>query len=117
MKPTDSLKLVGGVLDLQIVDADGARCGIADDIELDGRPGEPLTVKAIVVGPGAWRGRLPGWAMALVRLIAGERIVRVPWNQVASISSEIRLRCPARELGLMKTEDRARKYIPRMGAM
>lgn len=117
MKPGGSIKLVGGLRDLQIVDSEGARCGIADDLELDGAPGGKLKIKAILVGPGAWRGRLPGWAMLAVRMIAGERIVRVPWNRVSRIASEIHLDCPARELGLMKAEDRARRYIPHVGAL
>jgi sporulation protein YlmC with PRC-barrel domain len=117
MKPGDSIKLVGGLRDLQIVDADGARCGIADDLEFDGAPGGPLAIKAILVGPGAWRGRLPGWAMFLVGMIAGDGMVRVPWSRVRRIASEIHLDCPARALGLMKAEDRARRYIPRAGAL
>jgi hypothetical protein len=117
VKPTDSIKLVGGLRDLQIVDADGARCGIADDLEFDGTPPGPLAIKAILVGPGAWRGRLPGWVMRLVRMIAGETMVRVPWSRVSRVTSEIHLACPAREVGLMKAEDRARRYIPRTGAL
>jgi hypothetical protein len=117
MKPMGSIKLVGGVRDLQIVDVAGARCGIADEIEFDGRPGEPLAIKAILVGPGGWLGRLPTWARRIVKVIAGDSVVRVPWNKVARISSEIHLVCPAREIGLMKAEDRARRFIPRKGAM
>ena len=51
MKRDGYLKLVGEVRDMQIVDCDGARCGIADDIELDGF-GKTLKVKALLVGPG-----------------------------------------------------------------
>lgn len=117
MKPNGSIKLVSGLRDLQIIDADGNRCGIVDEIEFDGTPGGPLTVKAILVGPGAYRGRLPNWAFWFVRLLAGDRIVRVPWIRVASIASEVRLSCPAAELGLRKAEDRARRYLPQKGAL
>jgi sporulation protein YlmC with PRC-barrel domain len=90
LKRDGYLKLVGEVRDVQIVDCDGARCGIADDIELD-RVGKTLKVRALLVGPGAFRGRLPAWAQALVKWIAGERITRVPWDAVLRITSEIRL--------------------------
>jgi hypothetical protein len=55
--------------------------------------------------------------MRIVKLVAGDSVVRVPWNKVATISSEIHLVCPARDIGLMKGEDRAKRYIPRKGAM
>jgi hypothetical protein len=117
VKPDGRLKLVGGVRDLQVIDADGLRCGIADDIEFRGKPGAPLAIKAILVGPGAWRGRLPRWAMWIVASIAGDGIVRVPWEKVATVSSEIKLSCAGRELGLMKYEDQAGRFIPHRGAL
>ena len=91
MKRDGYLKLVGEVRDMQIVDCDGARCGIADDIELDGF-GKTLKVKALLVGPGAYRGRLPAWAQAVVVWIASERVTKVPWDAVLRITSEIRTR-------------------------
>jgi sporulation protein YlmC with PRC-barrel domain len=117
VKPDGRVKLVGGVRDLQIIDADGARCGIADDIEFEGKAGEALKIKAILVGPGAWRGRLPRWVMILVTAVAGDGVVRVPWDKVATIGSEIKLSCGARELGLMRGEDRAGRFVPRKGAI
>jgi hypothetical protein len=90
LKRDGYLKLVGEVRDMQIVDCDGARCGIADDIEFDSL-GKTLKVKALLVGPGAYRGRLPAWAQAVVKWIAGERVTKVPWEAVLRITSEIRL--------------------------
>ena len=43
MTPQASLKLVGEVRDLQIIDSEGVHCGIADDLEFEGEPGRPLT--------------------------------------------------------------------------
>ncbi|MDB5710233.1 MAG: hypothetical protein JWL96_2303 [Sphingomonas bacterium] len=117
MKPDGSLKLVGGVRDLQIVDADGVKCGIVDEIEFEGAAGGPLRIKAILVGPGAYRDRLPRWVLWVVWRIAGDRVVRVPWAQVAHIGSMVKLAIPARQLGLMRSEDRARRYVPRVGAL
>jgi sporulation protein YlmC with PRC-barrel domain len=103
LKRDGHLKLVGEVRDMQIVDCAGARCGIADEIELD-RVGKTLKVKALLVGPGAYRGRLPAWAQALVKWIAGERVTRVPWNAVLRITSEIKLEKEAAHYGLMVVE-------------
>lgn len=116
-KPDGNLKLVGEVRDLQIVDRDGIKCGIADDIELEGKPGGPLRIKAILVGPGAWAGRLPGWLLALTGRIAGRRVVRVPWSKVESIGSTIALSATAAELGLGVVERKAARLVPKGGAL
>ena len=114
MKRDGYLKLVGEVRDMQIVDCDGARCGIADDIELDGF-GKTLKVKALLVGPGAYRGRLPAWAQAVVIRIASERVTKVPWDAVLRITSEIRLKKKASYYGLRVVErdlERRMSHIP-----
>jgi sporulation protein YlmC with PRC-barrel domain len=117
MKPSGKIKLVGQLLDLPIIDKDGNYSGIVDDIELDGGPGNDARVVALLVGPGAYRGRLPRWAMALVRSIAGDRITRVPLDQVGAIDSAVHLTGSADRAGLHKSEDSARAWIPRKGAM
>jgi hypothetical protein len=68
------------------------------------RVGKSLKVKALSVGPGAYRGRLPAWAQAFVKWIAGERVIRVPWNAVLRITSEIKLEKEAAHYGLMVVE-------------
>jgi sporulation protein YlmC with PRC-barrel domain len=103
LKRDGYLKLVGEVRDMQIVDCYGARCGIADDIEFDDL-GKTLKVKALLVGPGAYRGRLPAWAQAVVKWIASERVTRVPWNAVLRITSDIRLEKEAAYYGLRVVE-------------
>ena len=55
----DEMDLVYRVLDDQLVDATGRRCGRVDDLEIDARFGEPAYVTRILSGPGAWPGRLP----------------------------------------------------------
>jgi sporulation protein YlmC with PRC-barrel domain len=112
VKPSGRLKLVSGVRDLQIVDADGVHCGIVDDIELEGRASGEMRVKALLVGPGAYAERLPAWWMALIRLVAGDGIVRVPWSEVESITSVVRLASPAAKLGLCRGEDKAARLLP-----
>jgi sporulation protein YlmC with PRC-barrel domain len=117
VKPSGRLKLVTGVRDLQIVDSEGVHCGIVDDIELEGKAGGALRVKALLVGPGGFEERLPRWWMALVRLIAGDRIVRIPWSKVESITSVVRLASPGATLGLCRGEDQARRLLPPAGKL
>jgi sporulation protein YlmC with PRC-barrel domain len=117
MNPSDSIKIVSQLLDLPILDKDGNYCGIVDDIELTGEPGKQTRFAALLVGPGAYEGRMPRWAMWLVRKIAGDRITRVPIGDVASINSAVHLKRKAATLGLHRSEDAARAWIPRAGAM
>ena len=117
MKPSDPMRLVSQVRDLQIVDAEGVHCGIVDDIELEGKPGGPLRVKALVVGPGGYSKRLPGWWLALVNVIAGNSVVRVPWSEVEHITSTVRLASPAVKLGLGKGDRRAARLLPKTGGI
>ena len=116
MKPSGRLKLVSGLRDLQIVDSDERNCGIVDDVELEGKPGGELRIKALLVGPGAWAKRLPGWWMPIVRLLAGKAIVRVPWSEVAGVTSVVKLASTAGKLGLARGEGRAGKLLPPVGS-
>ena len=117
MKPTDPIKLVSQLIDLPLLDKDQRWCGIVDDIEFEGGPGHETRIKALLAGPGAYRGRMPGWMFWLVEKLAGGHVARVPFDQVDSIVSAVRLKCRAEEIGLHRTEDKARAWIPRWGAM
>ena len=116
MKPQDKIQLVSGLLDLPILDKDYRYCGIVDDLEFEEADGA-LRVKALLVGPGAYRGRLPGWAFRLVGWIAGKRIARVPWDAIAEIGSAVVLDVSAETCGLHRTEDRVRRLIAHRGAL
>ena len=117
MKPDSRIKLVSELLDLPLYDVEGKYCGIVDDIELTGGPGKDLKLKALLVGPGAYKGRLPGWAMWLVEKIAGNRVTRVPMDKVHSIGAAVHLECSGWQLGLHKSEHRAAEWIPHEGAL
>jgi len=117
MNPSDPLKLVAQLLDLPLLDKDGNYAGIVDDVELTGGAGKTSRIAALLVGPGAYQGRLPVWAMWVVRKIAGDRITRVPMEKVASINSAVHLKVTADSLKLHQSENKARAWIPRMGAM
>ena len=117
MTPSSPIKLVSELLDLPLYDVDGKYCGVVDDVELDGEPGKPLKLKALLVGPGAYAGRLPRWAMRVVTLIAGDRLTRVPTDKIRTIDATVHLKCPGRDLGLHRSETAAAKWIPEWGAL
>jgi sporulation protein YlmC with PRC-barrel domain len=96
------------VLDHQLLDKDGRRCGNVDDLGI-----EDGVVVAIYAGPGVWPqragvvGRLAGW-------IGGSGRVRIPWDEVARIDSGVHLKGPARDYGLGRGDDRLRPYIQKI---
>jgi sporulation protein YlmC with PRC-barrel domain len=115
--PDSPIKLVSELLDLPLVDSEGMYCGIVDDVELTGGPGRELKLRALLVGPGAYAGRLPKWAMRLIVVIAGDRLIRIPMDKIRTITTVVHLECPGRDLGLHKSETRAGKWIPEKGAL
>jgi sporulation protein YlmC with PRC-barrel domain len=117
MKPTDPLKLVAELLDLPIEDKDGRYCGIVDDVELAGSAGKEMRIKALLVGPGAYDRRLPSWAFWLARKVGGDRIARVPVDQIDAIRSTVKLKCCAEDVKLHIVENKVRAWIPQGGAM
>src|SRR5207253_2832793 len=76
------------VLDRQLLDKNGRRCGNVDDLAIEGGAGEVPEVVAILVGPGYWPqragliGKLAGW-------IGGGRRVRVDWSEVGKVGSAV----------------------------
>jgi sporulation protein YlmC with PRC-barrel domain len=96
------------VLDHQILDSEGRRCGNVDDLEIDGD-----RVTALLVGPGVWPRRA-GRIGRLASLVGGKTRVRIPWEEVADIESHVVLRKPATEYGLGKGDDRLRPWIEKI---
>jgi sporulation protein YlmC with PRC-barrel domain len=117
MRPSEPIKLVAELLDLPIQDKEGRYCGIVDDVELSGGAGKEMRLAALLVGPGAYEGRLPAWAYWLVRKIAGDRIVRVEIGKVEQIRSVVQLNCRADAAKLHAVENRFRGWIPKKGAL
>jgi sporulation protein YlmC with PRC-barrel domain len=117
MKPDGPIKLVSQLLDLPIVDSDGRYCGIVDDVELAGKAKESLKVEALLVGPGAYSGRLPRWVMMLVRMSVGGHIARVPWSKVRTVGATVQLAVPGRKLELLESENHVERWIPHKGAL
>jgi sporulation protein YlmC with PRC-barrel domain len=105
------LDLALGLLDHQLVDSEGRRCGKVDDLELDvGR--ELPRVEVILVGPPVWKGR--GLLGRLLASLSSARIVRVPWTEVEKIDAAVHLRKTAAEYGLGRGDDRLRRWIERI---
>jgi hypothetical protein len=110
------MDLVYRVLDDQLVDVDGRRCGRADDLEFESDLGTPPRLHAILSGSGTWHGRMPRRLRALgARVfgsgIVGEDVIRVPWEQVDEIASVIKLRAKASELGLAQGDYRDSMFV------
>jgi sporulation protein YlmC with PRC-barrel domain len=113
------MDLVYRVLDDQLVDVDGRRCGRVDDLEFDGDLGHPPRLAAILSGSGTWHRRLPRPLRSLgARLfgegVLGDDVIRVPWDQVDEIGTAVRLRAKARDLGLGQGDDRLGKRMKRL---
>ena len=100
-----------GLLDHQLVDSEGRRCGNVDDLELDTGKDLPR-VEAILVGPPVWKGR--GLLGRLLASFSSARTVRVPWREVERIDSAVHLRKTASEYGLGRGDDRLRPWIERI---
>jgi sporulation protein YlmC with PRC-barrel domain len=113
------MDLVYRVLDDQLVDVDGRRCGRVDDLEIDGAVGEPAYLHSILSGSGTWAQRLPRRLRRLGtrvfgKTVVGRNLIRVPWSQVEDIGTTVRLRAPARELGLAQGDEQLAPLIERL---
>lgn len=104
----DDLHLGRNVLDHQVLDNDGRRCGNVDDIAIE--DGEVI---ALLVGPGYWPQR-SGWIGRVAAWIGGGRRTRIPWDEVRSVDSGIRLRGRAADYGLGAADDRLRPLLEKI---
>jgi sporulation protein YlmC with PRC-barrel domain len=113
----ERLDLVYRVLDLQLVDVDGRRCGKVDDVEV---AGDPLRATALLAGTGVFPDRLAGrllprLARRLVGpLVAGGNVVRIPWEEIDGIDATVQLRRKAGDLGLGRGDDELGPVVGRL---
>lgn len=114
-----TLEVALDIIDRQLLDSAGKPCGKVDDLHLE-FPGDDVRqapeVTQILVGPGALAprvGGLPGKVMRLVwrRLHPNKdpRPIAVEWSLVGKVDSAVHLTVPREEVGLMRSEDWARK--------
>ena len=111
MTTSRAIKVFSELRDLEIFDSEGELCGVADDIEFGG---EPLEVTAILVGPGAFHGRLPPLVAGLIRRVVGDGVVRVPWGAVAHVTSRITLNDTCGALGLAAADRRLEPLLKKV---
>lgn len=109
---SEELDLALAVLDRQLLDREGRRCGKVDDLELEQGSDGSLRAVAILAGPGAWAGR--GALGRLAARLAGGRVVHVPWAVVRAVDSAVRLALKADELGLGRGDDAAARIVDRL---
>ena len=110
---SDEIEIGLRVLDRQLLDKDGRRCGNVDDLAIEGGVGDVPEVTHLLVGPGYWPQRA-GWVGRLAGWIGGGRRVRVDWSDVEKLDSGIELAKNATELGLGRGDDRLRPYIEKI---
>jgi sporulation protein YlmC with PRC-barrel domain len=112
----ERMDLVYRLLDDQLVDVDGRRCGRVDDLEFEGDLGAPPRLNAILSGSGTWHRRMPRrlrniGARVFGTGVLGDDVIRVPWQQVDEIASVVKLRAKASELGLAQGDDRDALFV------
>jgi sporulation protein YlmC with PRC-barrel domain len=110
---SDELDLALAILDHQLLDRDGRRCGKVDDLAIEGGPSEDAEVVAILSGPDVWRGRSGFLGRVAAWLGRGGR-VRIPWEEVAAVESDVRLKKRASDYGLGRGDERVRPLIARI---
>jgi sporulation protein YlmC with PRC-barrel domain len=110
MRPND-VDLALHLLDDQLIDAEGGRCGRVDDLELSGGVGEPTSVAALLVGPAAWPARLPGPLAAGMRLFVPGAMHRVEWDAVEDVTTTVKLSLTAAELALGAKDGRNVRWV------
>jgi hypothetical protein len=96
----DQLDLAYRILDLDLVDSEGRRCGKVDDLVLSGGPGEISYVEGIRTGTGALAARSPRFVRGLLRRIFGQRASTIPSSEVDYFDAAICLLKTAAELDL-----------------
>lgn len=118
------------LLDRQLLDRRGRLVGKVDDLELDGEPGSPLYISAILSGPGVLAQRLGRrygrWVQRVHKLVVGARRdsdagqgedpARIPFGRVVDIQSHVTLAAEQEELATYSTErwvaDHVIEHIP-----
>jgi sporulation protein YlmC with PRC-barrel domain len=99
------------LLDDQLLDADGHRCGRVDDVQLKGQPGSRTEVSALLVGPGSWPGRLRRAFAYLVEGLGPDYMHFIPWGDVTRVGTSVGLAHSAEELGLETNDGRNVQWV------
>jgi sporulation protein YlmC with PRC-barrel domain len=117
MSESRQLDLALRVLDQQLIDWGGRKCGKVDDILIEGEPGKAARVTGLLVGPAATMARRPGLFRFLGRFtpqFGDPSEVEVPWSAVDGITHVVKLKEEADDLGLHEGEKRALRLVGRI---
>ena len=101
------------LLDHQMIDRHGRRCGNVDDLELDWQADGSLVVTHLLAGPGVlaermgWRRLGRWWRHAT----DAEDAIRIPVRDVAEIGADVVLAADAADLATEHTERWARERV------
>jgi sporulation protein YlmC with PRC-barrel domain len=110
----DRIGLAHHVLDHQLLDSRGERCGKVDDVGIVAQEGGGFEVRCVLAGPGTLQRRCNGSFLRWLVGLAGDREVAVPWEQVTGIDDHVQLAIPAPDLGLAQGEERAARFLERV---
>jgi sporulation protein YlmC with PRC-barrel domain len=110
----DAFEIAYRLLDAELIDSDGRRCGRVDDVEIEGDPGSPAQVTAILSGPDAFSARVPRPLRRPSSRLFGDGLVRVPWDAVQDIAEVVRLKHRGEELGLGSGDTAAARIVSRI---
>ena len=118
MTPDSPIKLVSELLDLPLFDSEEKYCGIVDDVEMSGGPGKALKLKALLVGPGAYRGPHAalgdgGWSSCSPAIVLPE----CRWTRCARSPAPCASSAPAAISDCTRARTAAAKWLPRRGAL
>jgi sporulation protein YlmC with PRC-barrel domain len=112
MSAETEINLAAGVLDHQLVDSEGRRCGRVDDLELSER--DPPSVMTILWGPPVRKRRVHGTFTRLIAGLGPVHTIQIPWEEVEKVGPVLELGKPAQELGLRTLDDRVREWLDRL---
>ena len=113
MNGGDHIGLAHHVLDHQLLDTRGERCGKADDValrEVEGR----WELHAILAGAGVLQARYPGRLMRWLVGLGGSEQVVVPARAIGTVDGHVHLTTAAPSLGLASGEQRAAGTVARI---
>jgi sporulation protein YlmC with PRC-barrel domain len=110
----DEFEVAYRLLDAELIDRDGWRCGRVDDIEIEGEPGSPAQLTAILSGPAATSERMTRGMRRMTSRLFGEDAVRVPWDAVDDIAETVRLKRRREDLGLGSGDTAAARIVARI---
>jgi sporulation protein YlmC with PRC-barrel domain len=108
-----TLGVARGLLDHQLIDSDGRRCGKVDDVLLREQAGT-LVVAGISTGPGASEQRVrTRFAKWLVTRL-GRHETWIDWSEITGVTDHVTLARRADEYGLARGEAWAARVITKL---